>query len=64
MGPLGMMPAPVCVCRNVPGSSAPAGTQLAIYRRTLRAVLAQPGKQAAVNSHSLGLFLEERPEYC
>lgn len=29
----------VCLCRNVPGSSTPAGTQLAIDGQTLHAVL-------------------------
>ncbi len=46
----------VCVCgegvgcRNVSGTSAPAGTQLAIDGRTLRAVLVQPGRLAALHS--------------
>lgn len=62
----------VCVCRNVPGSSlAPAGTQLAIDGRTLRALLDHPGRQAGRRPHtpptSLGLFLADtskRPKCC
>lgn len=43
-------------CRNVPGDSPPAGTQLAIDGRTLRAVLEQAGRQAAVKP---GLLLAD-----
>lgn len=50
-------------CRNVLGSSAPAGTQLAIDGRTLRAVLEQPGRQAAPHSPTaLASSLQTRGE--
>lgn len=52
---------------NVRGGSPPAGTQLAIDGRTLRAVLEQPGRKAAVKLLQLGLFLADtkgRPNYC
>lgn len=53
----------VCVvCRNVPGSSAPTGTQLAIDGRTLRAVLEQPGRRGAVTATFTHSSLQTRGE--